>query len=582
MAGGAAPGDDPRGRGARVRRDQAGVPARARGRGGALRRAAGSRGARQGDGERLSARPRRRPSGLDGRGRTHLDLVYTGDRERGARGRESHAGGVRARGCERASAPDGHPVAPWAASPAAAARGRRDRGGRNRGDVLPALRERERFAACGAGLRSARAAVQAHGVQFRLHGARGGYRRPDVGYLGRRAPSGRVMTLQRKLLLGFALMVLPTLFVGVQAIRTNALERATLETLGQRLARSRTYADVEDAMFNQTQVIWRYLGGDPTAKQEFPLTVQVVDFRFDRWTADLPPDEIKLADAVRRIEADIQAVAARVFQLHDAGQRDQAALIARRELLERLQPTLASVNREIYRQARELSVQGAVAQMRGIVEAKRRLLWATVFVALVAGLLASWLISRDLARPLTELRHAMAVVGAGDLEHSIVPRSSDEIGDLARAFARMTEQLRQSRAELVQSEKLASIGQMAAAVAHGLRNPLASLRAAAQLARHRVDAPAPPEQLDAIVEQVDRLDLRIAHLLQFSRPAPFRPLRERVQALGAGAGAGRRRPRRCRRRVPDLGPRYPPGVPPHPVGAVLHDAARGNGPGARD
>src|SRR5438876_782078 len=220
-------------------------------------------------------------------------------------------------------------------------------------------------------------------------------------------------------------MVLPTLFVGVQAIRTNALERGTLETLGQRLARSRTYADVEDAMFNQTQVIWRYLSGDPTAKQEFPLTVQVVDFRFDRWTADLPPDEVRLADAVRRVEADIQAVAARVFQLHDAGQRDQAALVARRELLERLQPTLASVNREIYRQARELSVQGAVAQMRSIVEAKRRVLWATVFV-----------------------------------------------------------------------------------------------------------------ELDAIVEQVDRLDLRIAHLLQFSRPAPFRPLRERVQALVDGALAG--------------------------------------------
>src|SRR5947207_3258708 len=342
-------------------------------------------------------------------------------------------------------------------------------------------------------------------------------------------------------------MVLPTLFVGVQAIRTNALERGTLETLGQRLARSRTYADVEDAMFNQTQVIWRYLGGDLTAKQEFPLTVQVVDFRFDRWTADLPPDEVKLADGVRRIEADIKTVAARVFRLHDAGHRDQAAFIARRELLERLQPTLASVNREIYRQARELSVQGAVAQMRSIVEAKRRVLWATGFVALVAGLLASWLISRDLARPLTELRHAMAVVGAGDLDHAIVPRSSDEVGELARAFARMTEQLRQSRAQLVQSEKLASIGQMAAAVAHGLRNPLASLRAAAQLARHRVDAPAAREQLDAIVEQVDRLDLRIAHLLQFSRPAPFRPLRESVRTLVEGALSGFAEPLRRRR-----------------------------------
>src|SRR3989475_4322053 len=114
-------------------------------------------------------------------------------------------------------------------------------------------------------------------------------------------------------------MVIPALLVGVQAIRTNALVRGTLESLGERLARSRTYAEVEDAMFNQTQVIWRYLSGDPAAKKEFPLTEQVVAFWLDRWTAGLPPDELKLADGVRGIEKDIRGVAARVFKLHDAG-----------------------------------------------------------------------------------------------------------------------------------------------------------------------------------------------------------------------------------------------------------------------
>lgn len=346
------------------------------------------------------------------------------------------------------------------------------------------------------------------------------------------------MTLQRKLLLGFCLMVVPTLFVGVQAIRTNALERETLEALGQRLAHSRTYAEVEDAMFNQTQVVWRYLSGDPAARKEFPLTEQVVDYWLDRWAAGLPAEDITLADGVRKIEHDIRAVAARVFRLHDSGQREAAYQTARQELVERLQPALAGLNREIYRQARELSVQRAFSQVEQIVEAKRRVLWAIVVLALVAGLAASWLISRSLARPIGELRGAMAVVGAGDLDHAIEPRSRDEIGDLAGAFARMTEQLRQSRAQLVQSEKLASIGQMAAGVAHGLRNPLASLRAAAQLAQRRVEAPAAREQLQAIVEQVDRLDLRIAHLLTFSRPAPFRPIRESVQALVEGALSG--------------------------------------------
>jgi signal transduction histidine kinase len=90
----------------------------------------------------------------------------------------------------------------------------------------------------------------------------------------------------------------------------------------------------------------------------------------------------------------------------------------------------------------------------------------------------------------------------------------------------------------VQSERLASIGQMAAAVAHGLRNPLASLRAAAQLARHRVEVPAARDQLNAIVEQVDRLDLRITHLLAFSRLAPLHPLQESVRVLVEGTLAG--------------------------------------------
>jgi signal transduction histidine kinase len=107
----------------------------------------------------------------------------------------------------------------------------------------------------------------------------------------------------------------------------------------------------------------------------------------------------------------------------------------------------------------------------------------------------------------------------------------DEIGELARALAAMTAQLRTSREQLVQAGKLASIGEMSAAVAHGLRNPLASLRAAAQLVRRHPTSPAATEHLDAIIEEVDRLDRRISHLLSFSRPAPFHPVSESLPRL---------------------------------------------------
>jgi signal transduction histidine kinase len=343
------------------------------------------------------------------------------------------------------------------------------------------------------------------------------------------------VTFQRKLLLGFSLMVLPALLVGAEAIRSNVLERRALQALGQSMARTRTYAELETAMFDQSDIIWRYLTGmDPTAKKEFRLAGQVVDYWQQRWAAELRPEEIGLADGVRGIQQQIQTVAESVFRLFDSGQRQAAFTMAQRELKGRLLPALTQMNREIYRRARESSVRGAYARLEEILASQERVLLVIVVLSLAGGLLGSWLISRSLARPINELTGAMAVVGAGQLDHPITPRSRDEIGVLAGAFGRMTDNLRQSRAALVQSEKLASIGEMAAAVAHGLRNPLASLRAAAQMVRQHPEAPSSREHLDAIIEEVDRLDRRISHLLSFSRPAPFHPLQENVSRLVEG------------------------------------------------
>jgi signal transduction histidine kinase len=340
------------------------------------------------------------------------------------------------------------------------------------------------------------------------------------------------VTFQRKLLFGFSLMVLPALLVGAEAIRSNALERRALTALGESMARTRTYAELETAMFDQTELVWRYLSGlDETARHEFELTGEVVNYWQDRWRAELKPDELGMADGVAGIQRQIVAVSESVFRLADTGRRVEAYRLAQRELKGRLQPALTSMNREIYRRARESSVKGAYARLEEILAAEGRTLLAIIALALGVGLAASWLISRSLARPVAELTRAVAVVGAGDLDHPIPATSRDEIGDLARALERMTVQLRESRAQLVQAEKLASIGEMSAAVAHGLRNPLASLRAAAQLVRRHPGSPSATEHLDAIIEEVDRLDRRISHLLSFSRPAPFHPVSESVPRL---------------------------------------------------
>ena len=198
------------------------------------------------------------------------------------------------------------------------------------------------------------------------------------------------MTFQRKLLLGFSLMVLPALLIGAEAIRSNLLERRALQALGESMARTRTYAELETAMFEQSEIIWRYLSGmDPSAKKEFQLAGQVVDYWQQRWAGELRPEEMGLAQGVRDIQRQIQTAAASIFRLYDSGRHQAAYTMAQQELKGRLQPALTLLNRDIYRRARESSVRGAYARLEEILAAQERVLVLIVVLTLAAGLLGS-------------------------------------------------------------------------------------------------------------------------------------------------------------------------------------------------
>jgi signal transduction histidine kinase len=362
------------------------------------------------------------------------------------------------------------------------------------------------------------------------------------------------MKFQRKLLLGFALMVVPVLLISVEAIWNNREERAALRALGESMARTRTYADLETVLFRQSRQIWGLLTGiDHEAQEEFFRLEPEIGKRLRQWKLTLTPDEMDLATDVEQIHAQMFDVGKRIISLYQGGQRSAALALANTEMKGRLLPTLSAKNKEVYGAARAHSLQRAYARLEEILQTEGRLLSLIILLSLALGVAASILISRGLARPIHQLKAAMEVVGAGHLDYEVAVRSKDEIGELAQAFAGMTENLKRShesmarlnheleakikkleetQAQLIQSEKLASIGEMSAAVAHGLRNPLASLRAAAQVAlRHVADGPVAQAHLKMVIAEVDRLDRRITHLLSFSRPGPFRPLPEQLPRL---------------------------------------------------
>jgi len=365
------------------------------------------------------------------------------------------------------------------------------------------------------------------------------------------------MTFQRKLFLGFCIMVVPIALIGAEALWTNRAERRALQALGDSMARMHAFEELETILFRQGRRVFPFLTGmDPDAKADFLRLEEEIRERLREWEAVLDSEEMVLARDIEQIHGQIFAIGKQVFSLYEGGKRFEAFLIADRELQKRLLPALSLKVRGVYAASRKYSLEQAYARLEKILKTEQRALLAILGLSLALGVVASILVSRSLARPIRKLKEAMEVVGQGRLDHPIAVRSNDEIGSLAQAFTEMKENLKRSheamaqlnvdletqikrlkdtQAQLIQSEKLASIGEMSAAVAHGLRNPLASLRAAAQVAlRQAQGAPVAAEHLKTVIAEVDRLDRRISHLLSFSRPAPFRPLPEQLPRLVEG------------------------------------------------
>ncbi len=150
---------------------------------------------------------------------------------------------------------------------------------------------------------------------------------------------------------------------------------------------------------------------------------------------------------------------------------------------------------------------------------QRTVRW-TLALVLGAPLVAAavgWHLVRSVARPVAELRAGAERIAAGDLDTRIAVDSPDEFGALARQFNAMTASLKEHQERLVQSEKLAGIGRLAAGVAHEINNPLGVVLGYTRLLRKRAQGPLADDL--AIIEEETLRSLEIVEgLLDLARP----------------------------------------------------------------
>ncbi len=152
-----------------------------------------------------------------------------------------------------------------------------------------------------------------------------------------------------------------------------------------------------------------------------------------------------------------------------------------------------------------------------------------VFAPLLAIIVGAYVL-RSVARPVARLQAGAARLARGDLDTRIDIDTPDEFGALARQFNAMTTALKEHQEKLVQHEKLAGIGRLAAGVAHEINNPLAVILGYARLRRRKSDGET-ADDLKVIEDETLRAKLIVDGLLDLSRPLSVEPEQVDLRAL---------------------------------------------------
>jgi two-component system NtrC family sensor kinase len=195
----------------------------------------------------------------------------------------------------------------------------------------------------------------------------------------------------------------------------------------------------------------------------------------------------------------------------------------------------------------------------------RRILGALALFVILLVVIAVWLLERGIGRRLERVDVALEGVGAEQGGAALLPEGGDAVGRVGAAVNRLAQRLREERArtrsqieeleaanqklreareDLARSERLASVGRLAAGVAHEVGNPVSALIGYAALMREKLlqgkDVSGYAERVEREATRIDRI---LRDLLDLARPrAPLRPVDLRTAVAVARASVAPQHP----------------------------------------
>lgn len=350
------------------------------------------------------------------------------------------------------------------------------------------------------------------------------------------------MKIREKLFLGFGLYLIFAVAFGILAYKD-------LNTISTHLLHLETADDITNTLLEVRRYEKNYLlYGDAGSLEEIGMYLTALKEAIAKIRDEMARNigEEYVAKMVRSIAeyedriGNLGKVRSEVERLRRVGsgtggdrllelQREEKATVEQ----------LRGVAREIQVYVAE-NAQAERSDIDRILKVSSILLIITVGLIVVLGSVINSKLARSIVTPIRNLERITKKITRGDFSESIVVKGHDEISSLAESFNQMEDkldhamnaledtikQLQEKQALLVEAEKLASIGKLAAGIAHEINNPLTSVLTFSNLMLEQCPPDDPRyDKLKLMARETDRARTIVRQLLNFGRESVIKPVK---------------------------------------------------------
>jgi len=193
--------------------------------------------------------------------------------------------------------------------------------------------------------------------------------------------------------------------------------------------------------------------------------------------------------------------------------------------IKRLQAFAANIGDRIIEKSQWMAMtannalqQKTTAAMSEVANSKN-ILKGTLVFSFFVGIFISLYFIKSITKPVAELLSATRKIKSGKLQYQIEEKLKDEFGELATAFNEMAASLEEQCSRMQETERLAVVGELAAGMAHEIKNPMAGIKIAMEVLDQ--DSPLGPEDKDVlhqVIKEIDRITALLKGLLNYARP----------------------------------------------------------------